>query len=95
MNTLLLFAVIFAVTALLLLTTSSDAEQSFLLQALSQSTNSIITSNTAFISTNNITSLTFPGQTIVHRCRIIVSGEPTYLSLSTGEKPHAAAGILP
>ena len=42
-----------------------------------------------------MTSFTFPGQTIVHCRRIIASEEPTHLSLSTGEKPHAAAGILP
>lgn len=77
----------------LLLTTSSDAKQSFPLQAFAQSTNSVITANTTSISTNNIPSLTFPGQTIVHR-GIITSEESTHLSLSTGEKPHAA-GISP
>ncbi len=77
-----------------MVTTLSDAEQSFPLQALAQSTNSIITANTTFISTNNMTSLTFPVLTIVH-CRIIASEEPTHLSLSTGEKLHAAAGIFP
>ncbi|MGI0044709.1 MAG: hypothetical protein ACRD47_13465, partial [Nitrososphaeraceae archaeon] len=96
MNKLLLIAVISAATALLFLTMISDANQSFPLQVLAQSTDRTDPTNitnTTSITTSNITSLTSPGQKIVHR-GIIASEEPTHLALPAGEKPHAV-GILP
>jgi hypothetical protein len=64
-----------AAAAMLLLPMASDLNQIFPLQVLAQSNNATAATS---ITTNNITGLTPPGQTVVHR-GIISSEEPAHL----------------
>jgi hypothetical protein len=79
-----------AAAAMLLLPMASDLNQIFPLQVLAQSNNATAATS---ITTNNITGLTPPRQTVVHR-GIISSEEPAHLVLRPGEENHGVE-ILP